>query len=128
MIVSGDSVARFVSDRLGVSFCPPFTCMGIARDGEVVAGVLFNQFEGPNIHVTAAGSGWSRAFIREVGRYVFLRLRCGRMTFTTEQQAVADYAVRLGGQVEGRMRDYYGEGRDGILVGVLRADWRFPLG
>lgn len=128
MIVADQRVARFVSERLGVSLCPPFTCMGLERAGAIVAGVVFNQFEGPNVHVTLAGSGWSRAFIREVGLYVFDRLGCGRMTVTTEQEAVAGYALRLGGRVEGRMRDYYGEGREGILVGILRADWPLPLG
>ena len=125
MIVSDERVARFVSQRLGASFCPPYVTMGIERDGEIVAGVLFNQFEGPNVHVTVAGSGWSLPFLRAVGVYVFDQLGCLRMTLTTEQDAVVRYALRLGGEVEGRMRDYYGEGRDGVIVGVLRKDWKF---
>ena len=99
--------------------------MGLERDGHIVAGVLFNQFEGPNVHISAAGKGWTRGFVRAVGDYVFSQLGCLRMTITTEQEAVMRYACRLGGQVEGMMRDYYGEGRDGILVGVLRDEWKF---
>ena len=125
MIVSDERVARFVSERLGVSFCPPFVAMGIERDGAIVGGVLFNQFEGANIHVSVAGSGWTLPFLRAVGAYVFDQLGCLRMTLTTEHEAVADYALRLGGAVEGRMRDYFGEGRDGVIVGVLRKDWKF---
>lgn len=125
MIVTDERVARFVSERLGAALCPPFTAMGIERDGEIVAGAVFNQFEGPNVHVSIAGANWTRAFIEAVGAYVFGQLGCLRMTVTTEQEAVAGYALRLGGQVEGRMTDYYGAGRDGILVGILRARWKF---
>lgn len=124
-IVTDDRVARFVSERLGAQFCPPFTCMGIETDGAVTAGVIFNQFEGPNVHVTAAGSGWSVAFMRALGRYIYEQLGCLRMTLTTESEEVAGYALRLGGEVEGRMTDYYGDGRDGIIVGVLRKRWKF---
>ena len=125
MIVADERVARFVSERSGAAFCPPFTAMGIERDGEIVAGALFNQFEGPNVHVTIAGTGWTAGFVRAVGQYVFEQLGCLRMTVTTEQEKVAGYALRLGGEVEGRMQDYYGEGRDAILVGILRARWPY---
>lgn len=125
MIVTDERVARFVSERLNATFCPPYTVAGLERDGEIVAGVVFNQFEGPNVYVSAAGTGWTRGFIEAVGQYVFDQLGCLRMTVATEQEEVADYAERLGGVIEGRMRDYYGPGRNGILVGILRKDWKF---
>lgn len=127
MIVTDERVARFVSERVGSAFCPPFTAMGIERDGEIVAGVIFNQFEGANVHVTIAGTGWTRDFIEAVGQYVFGQLGCLRMTITTRQSAVVSYAERLGAEVEGRMRDHFGEGCDGILLGLLRKDWRFAI-
>lgn len=127
MIATDERVARFLSERLGTALCPPYSLMGIERDGEIVAGVLFNQFEGANVHVSIAGSGWGRDFIKAVGRYVYDQLGCLRMTITTEQPAVIDYAVRLGGEVEGLMRDHFGEGRDAWIIGILRKDWRFSL-
>lgn len=123
-IATDERVAAFISRELGTALCPPFTVMGIERDGKIIAGVLFNQFEGPNVHVSAAGKGWSRGFIRAVGRYVFEQLGCLRMTVTTEQPAVVRYAKRLGGKVEGRMRDYHGKGRDAVIIGILRDDWK----
>lgn len=125
MIVTDERVARFLSERLGVALCPPYSLMGLERDGEIIAGVLFNQFEGANVHVSIAGTGWTRGFIEAVGRYVFEQLGCLRMTVTTEQEAVMKYACRLGGQVEGQMRDHFGEGRDAIIVGILRKEWKF---
>lgn len=125
MIVTDERVARFVSDALGVALCPPYTCLGIARDDKVIAGVVFNGFEGVDVHVTVAGSGWTRGFLMAVGRYVFDQLGCLRMTFTTEQPLVVGLAQRLGGQIEGRLRSHFGAGRDGIIVGVLRDEWRY---
>lgn len=126
-IVTDEKVAAFVARQLGVQLCPPFTCMGTERDGWIVNGVVFNCFEGPNVHVTIAGKHWNRELITSVGEYVFNQLGCLRMTVTTEQPAVVGYAIRLGGKQEGVLRDYYGHGRDGVIVGILREEWRFKL-
>jgi hypothetical protein len=125
VIVSDDRAARFVSDTLGVGFCPPWTAMGIERDGEIVAGVVFNCFEGADVHLSVAGSGWTKAFFRAVASYVYETLKCERITFVTERDEVAALGVRLGGKVEGRMRSHFGAGRDGIIVGILRDECRY---
>jgi RimJ/RimL family protein N-acetyltransferase len=123
LIASDERVARFVSERLGFALCPPYTCMGIERDGEIVAGAVFNCFERHDVHVSLAGTGWTRGFVKAVGAYVFGQLGCLRMTATSEHDDVIEYARRLGGKVEGRLRDHFGEGRDGIVVGILRREW-----
>lgn len=123
-IVTDNRVAEFVATRTGVPMNPPFTCMGIERDGEIVAGVVFNVFTGPDIHVTAAGTGWTRGFIREIGRYVFKQLGCIRMTVTTRSSNVVGFAQRLGGKIEGHIRDLYGPGQPGTIVGILASEWR----
>ena len=125
MIVTDERVARFVSGRLGVSLCPPYTCMGLERDGAIVCGAVFNVFEGADIHVGIAGSGWTRGFIRAVGRYVFDQLGCERMTAITRCGDVVAYAQRLGGQIEGRLRNHFGRGADGVVLGILRDEWRY---
>lgn len=129
MIVAGEGVAQFVSQRLGVALCPPYTAMGLVLDDLLVGGAIFNQFEGFDVHVSLAGSRWTRGFARAVGEYAFGQLGCLRMTATTEQPEVVDYAIRLGGEVEGRLRNHFGPGRDGVIIGILREDWklgRFP--
>lgn len=125
MIVTDDRIAKFVSEQIGVSIVPPFASMGIERDGEIKAGVIFNHFEGSDVHVTVAGHGWTRGFFAEVGHYVFDTLQCVRMTAVTEQPQIVRIAERLGGQVEGRLRNHFGEGRDAYLVGVLKGEYRF---
>lgn len=125
MIVADDRVARFVADGLDFPLCPPYTAMGIERDGGIVAGVLFNCFEGADVHITTYGKGWTPSFMRAVGEYVFGILGCERMTATTESHCVVRLACKLGGLVEGCMRNHFGKGRDGVIVGVLKDEYRY---
>jgi len=125
MIVADERVARFVSECIGFGLCPPFTTIGIERNGTVIAGVIFSQFEGNDVHVTVAGKGWTRSFLQAVGSYVFDQLGCDRMTFITERPHVAALAVRLGGQVEGCLRSHFGPGRNGIIIGCLKEEYAY---
>lgn len=124
-IVDDERVARFVGERVGRVIVPPFTVMGIERNGEIVAGVIFNHYEVTDVHVTIAGRGWTRGFLAEVGHYVFGALRCERITVVTEQPEVVRIAERLGGEIEGLMRNHFGQGRDGIVLGILKTDYRY---
>lgn len=123
MVATDERVARFVSERCGFALCPPYTCMGLEVDGEITIGLIFNCWEGAAIHVTAAGTGWRKYFLRAVGEYVFMQLGCERMTFTTEQEKVAQYVERLGGKREGVLRSQFGKGRDGIVIGILKDEY-----
>lgn len=123
MIVTDARVAQFVERAISRAIIPPFTCIGVERGGEVVAGVVFNCYTGADIHVTVAGSP-TRSLIRSVGKYAYGQLRCQRMTVITEQPKVVEYAQRLGGVVEGALRNQFGAGRNGVLIGILRDEWK----
>lgn len=125
MIVADERVARFVSERLGFGLCPPFTAMGLDRDGEIIGGVVFNMFEGADVHVSVAGRGWTREFLKAVGSYVFDTLRCERMTAVTADEVTATFAERLGGQHEGVLRNHFGRGVNGYVAGILASEWKF---
>lgn len=123
MIVSGEDVARFISNGLGFGLCPPYVAIGTERDGEIVNGVIINHYEGADCHLTAYGTGWTRTFLREIGSYIFDNLGCERFTMITRDRKVAGYALRLGGQIEGELRNHFGNGVNGIIIGVLREDY-----
>lgn len=125
MIVTDARVAEFVGIRCGTIIYPPFTCMGIERNGEVIGGVVFNCFEGADIQATIAGTGFTKGFLAEVGHYLFSLLKCERVTAKTEHASVVRIAERLGGQVEGLLRSHFGAGRDAFVVGILKNEWRF---
>ncbi len=123
MIITGETVAKFVGERCDTIIYPPFTAMGLERNGQVTAGVVFNCYTGSDIEVTVAGGPFSRGFIRSVGKYVFEQIGCIRMTITTEKPEVIKIAHRLGAQTEGTKRNHFGKGRDGTVLGILREDW-----
>ena len=125
MIVTDERVARFVGEHCDTIISPPFTCMGIERGGKIVSGVVFNSFTGNDVAVTVAGSSFTRGFISAVGEYVFEQMGCLRMSITTEQPKVIEIASRLGGQTEGCKRNHFGSGRDGIVLGILKEEWKF---
>lgn len=125
MIVTDDRVPVFVAQKCGIRVVPPYEAVGIERGGVIVAGVVFNHFTGADVHVTAAGHGWSKGFLADVGHYVFGQLNCERMTFVTEQPSVVRLAERLGGQVEGLMRNHFGKNHPGYVVGVLKDEYRW---
>jgi len=125
LIVTDARVPRFVGAHVGTIIYPPYTAMGIERNGEIIGGVVFNCFTGADVQATVAGHGWSRAFLAAVGDYVYRQLGVARMECTTEQEAVAILAERLGGKREGVLRDKFGKGRDGIVIGVLEQEYKF---
>lgn len=102
--------------------CPPYYAVGEEVDGELVAGIILCGFERYDVQVSVAGKGWSRRLLRAIHDYVFSQLGVLRATFLTEQPKVAEYALRLGGSIEGVLRNHYGPGRDAILIGLLREE------
>lgn len=125
MIVTDERVARFVGSQVNRTIFPPFTAMGIERNGQVIGGVVFNCFTGHDVHVTVAGQGWTKGFLADVGQYVFGTLKCARMTIITEKPNVIRIAERLGGEIEGMMRDYFGKDRPAFLIGILKDEYRW---
>jgi hypothetical protein len=125
VIVTGEPVARFVSERLGFGLCPPYSAMGLERGGAIIGGALFNGFEGADVHVTVAGTGWTREFLRAAGTYIYDQLGCARATITTGHRDVMELALRLGGKREGVLRDHFGPGSDAVIVGILRHEYRY---
>ena len=125
MIVTDERVARFVGERTGTIIFPPFTCIGIDRDGEVIGGAVFNCFEGFDIQATVVGRGFTKGCLADVGHYVFDQLGCERISAKTEQAVVVRLTERLGGQIEGLLRNHFGPGRDAFVVGILKDEWKF---
>lgn len=125
-IVTDERVAKFVEERCKTTIWPPYTAIGNDHNGSIVAGAIFNIYTGPSIEVTVAAlpGGITRGFIRACGRYAFDQLGCERVTFTTESPEVINLAQRLNAQPEGRLRNQFGKGRDGFVLGILKEDFK----
>src|SRR5690606_24141160 len=115
----------FVSHGLDVAVCPPIVALGTGIDNRIIHGVIINHFEASDWHISAYGEGSTAAFLRAVGVHVYVMLGCQRMTMIAEHEKVVRYAERLGGKREGLMRSHFGYDRDGIVIGILRDEYRF---
>jgi len=125
IIITDARVAELVTRLTGKVFAPPFTCAGIEKDGEVIGGVVFNVYEGNDIHVSIAGKGWTKGFLADIGNYCYNQLGCNRITSVTEDPKVVRIAERLGGKIEGCLRNHFGKGKDGFIIGILKDEYKF---
>jgi RimJ/RimL family protein N-acetyltransferase len=127
LIVTGKRVAQYVGDKGGTVFQQPYEAIGFERRGAIVAGAVFNNWTGPDCHVSVAlePGGVTRGFLAACSRYAFEQMGCCRVSITTEQRHVVDLALRVGGQIEGLKRDAFGPGRDGWHIGILKHEWKF---
>lgn len=125
MIVSDDRVAEYVGRRVGHPIVPPYSTLGVERGGRVVAGIVFNVYTGPDAQLTIAAEpgAMTKPFLRRVGEYLTEELGCIRGTVETEQPAVVEMALRMGGKVEGVKRHLFGHGRHGTVIGILKDEW-----
>jgi RimJ/RimL family protein N-acetyltransferase len=131
-IETGETAVQWVADRLGASFPRGATALALARGGELVGGAVFCGFTGRDIEVSVAAArtlAWPRPFLARVGAYVFDELGCARMTALTRatNRAVIRIAPRLGAVLEGRKRNYFDDGADALVFGILQEDWPYGL-
>lgn len=108
-----------------------FEAIGLERDGDLLAVVVYNLWSGADIamHVAAMpGRRWmTRAFLRAVFRYPFVQLGCRRVTgYVPASNADAlRFDRHLGFVEEGRMREALPTGEDVLVLGMLRRECRW---
>lgn len=82
MIVTGPDVVAWVARQ--TNDFGNFGCavgIGWQRDGELVAGVAYNEFNGPNINAhIAAARALTRQFVRAIFDYPFNQAKVHRVT------------------------------------------------
>jgi hypothetical protein len=120
-----DALAQWIGRQLGgIRFSPPYCCIGVARGAELLAAVLYNNFEPPNIQITFVTTSprWaSRQVIGRILGYPFRELGCRRISAITparNKQARA-FMLRLGFNEEGHHPDYF-ENDAGVSYGLLK--------
>lgn len=122
-------VASWVSTRIKSTIHPPFVAIGFLRNDVLIAGAVFNDFiPGGNIELTfASDEQISRPMILIVFRYVFVQLKCSRLSITTPDtnERVKDLAKRLGFKPESIRADYYGEGAHAALFRMKRRECKW---
>lgn len=105
--------------------------LGLETDGELVAGVAFENYTKTNIfmHVAALdGRNWlNRDFLFRVFAYPFLQLNCPRVSglVRTDNVKAQRFDEHLGFVKEGVMRKGASDGTDFIIYGMLKEECRW---
>ncbi len=126
-----DWMAERLTSQLADDFKPCST-LGIYRDSQIVAGVIFNNFrkESRDIHLTIAAdsSKWaSRGSLKVIFEYVFIQLGCIRLTVTIakKNKRARKLAEGLGFQYEGKLRKGFDGLEDATIYGMLSEECRW---
>lgn len=107
----------------------PAAAIGVARGDELVAGVVFHNYDPfvRNIEVSMASSTrmWARPhIISGLLRYIFVQAQCVRCTAVTPRSATSPrrFLEGLGFKREGSIRRGFGS-ENAIVYGLLASEW-----
>lgn len=104
--------AEFVQSRLGTVLCPPYTTLGLEKNGRLVGGWMFHHYNGYDVEISVAlDAPLLPGTIRAVKHYLFKQLRVRRVTGKCRETNTksAQMMRRLGFHYEGRSPFYFGE-------------------
>jgi RimJ/RimL family protein N-acetyltransferase len=119
-----EEVLSFVRTRMPLSRVEGMTAIGWKRGGRLVAGAIFEGFNGVNIWVHLAGAPgghWlARGFIAATMRYVFVVCGCRRLSAWVDEGnlASARFVEHFGFREEARLKGAAKDGGD-VLIYVL---------
>jgi RimJ/RimL family protein N-acetyltransferase len=119
IIYNYPEVYEFVKDFFPLTYSLSAAGIGIKQDGQLIGGVIYDDFNGSNIWAHVAGipgKRWgNRAFLYTCFAYPFIQLKCQRITGWVEasnldarrfdehlgfkQEAVLKHAAKDGGDV-----------------------------
>lgn len=127
-----DEVLPFVKSRIpGFARAEDMRCIGLRRDGELIAGVVYEGFNGRNmmIHVAAApGRRWLvRDYLRACFLYPFQICGVERLTgYVNESNLEARrFDEHLGFKEEARLKGAAPDGGDVILYVMWKSECRY---
>lgn len=119
------ALARWAGEHLGIKDFGLCTTIGVIRNGDLAAVLVYNNYRPPNIEMSLATATpyWaSREVLGAIFRYPLVQLGCKRVTAVTAEQniAVRRFMERLGFVQEGVHVDMLPTG-NAISFGMTRA-------
>lgn len=121
MIVTDKRVVEFVCQQIGARDNGAFVGIGWEQDGEIVAGWIFDDFNGANIMASYAGKFYGQPYFDELHKavfsYPFKQLGAKRVTgFVVDNPKSTRYALSLGGEIEFVMKNAHPKGDMAVLL------------
>lgn len=124
-------VFAFCKERMPLSLVAGMKGLGLERDGELVAGVLYEGYNHHNVwmHVAAEPGGkWlNKEFLRYCFHYPFVELGCTRISGYVEAHnaQARRFDEHLGFRQEAVLQGAASDGGDVILYVMRREDCRY---
>lgn len=124
-------VYDFVSQYLPVALTAGAKGIGLERDGELIAGVIYEGHSGTNLwmHVAAKpGARWATPeFLEAAFSYPFVQLGCDRVTgyVDASNTAARKFDEHLGFKKEAILKGAAHDGGDVILYVMWKKDCRY---
>lgn len=124
-------VFAFCKERMPLSLVAGMKGLGLEKDGELVAGVLYEGYNQHNVwmHVAAEpGAKWlNRDFLRYSFHYPFVELGCKRVSGYVEasNELARRFDEHLGFRQEAILEGAASDGGDVILYVMRREDCRY---
>lgn len=129
-VVNDPRTVRFVCEHTGSDDFHNYTSIGHERDGEIIAGVIYDNWNPANVFMHFAGSpgrNWcTRDFLKMVFGYAFNGLGCRRVSGfvpASNKKAVA-FELSLGCTIEAVMKDAHPTG-DMYVMRMTRDECRW---
>ncbi len=122
-----ERVGRWVCERAGGQWKGCETAIGIEKDGHLVGGVVFDDFNGANINMHVASDGsraWlNREFLWFVFYYPFVQLGVKRVTgiVPSNNLAARSFDEHIGFRLEATLKDAHPAGD--LLIYVMKPEY-----
>lgn len=121
-------VSDWVAEQLGFpEGAPVCSSLGYELDGELVAGVTFDNMTDTNLfaHIASTANVLPRELLQAVAAYAFVQLGVQRMTFMVpdSNHRCVQFVRDLGARREGALKQGHGDGD--TLIFALWHDARF---
>lgn len=129
LVIGQDAiVGPWVCARTGGEYTGGVT-IGMARDGVLIAGVLFDSWNGRSMamHVAADGGGWlTREYLRAAFTYAFVQMKVAKLIGLVDETnaAARRFDEHLGFQLEARITDAAPKG-DLLIYSMTPAQCRY---
>jgi len=127
-IVSGPEVGHWVAGKMNGSFSSATgTAIGLERDGSLVAGVMYENFNMQSITAHMAITGrLTRSFLGAIFRYAFEKCGVHKVILPISSGNVKSnkFAKKLGFIEEARIRDAAPDG-DIIIYSLAKSECRY---
>jgi RimJ/RimL family protein N-acetyltransferase len=127
-------VYDFVKDFYPINHSPSASGIGLEKDGQLIAGVLYDDYNGSNVwmHVAAEpGARWmTREYLHQCFAYPFVQLGCKRITGWVEasNEQARRFDEHLGFEQEAVLKHAAKDGGDVIIYVMFRENCRFIKG